>query len=451
MRLSDDLIRGVAVGLALLLLTAPIAARIGGRTGDFRLARMATRSLVIKLLAAPLYLLVFERVYGSTADYNLYHHLGVELAQNIHRGYFAANVGPVIGTGWPSIVTGVFYSAVGVTELGAFFFFSWLAFLGMLLFFRAFQIAFPDDDHLRYARFIFFFPSVLFWTAVIGKDAWMCMGLGLAAYGGARVLQRQLLSGALALAAGLGLSALVRPHVALIFMVAITGGYVLRPTPALRHRPNVAAKFGKLLVVALLAAASVALAGQVRHFLGLHSLSAQSVNAQLNLTSRLSQGHLYGPQDPTTGFGSSFNPQGMRSPIGFPWAIVTVLFRPFPFEARNLQMALASLESTSLLIIAFASRRRITSALRALRRAPYVALATIYAAIFIYAFTSLANFGLLARERVQLLPFFFVLLAHPVVARRRAGSRRRSAPSAPAPESAIQPRPRSAWSSRGVA
>jgi hypothetical protein len=39
------------------------------------------------------------------------------------------------------------------------------------------------------------------------------------------------------------------------------------------------------------------------------------------------------------------------------------------------------------------------------------------------AFASISNFGILARERVQLLPFFFVLLAVP-------GGRRRHGPSA---------------------
>jgi hypothetical protein len=33
--------------------------------------------------------------------------------------------------------------------------------------------------------------------------------------------------------------------------------------------------------------------------------------------------------------------------------------------------------------------------------------------IFLFAYASLANFGLLNRERIQLLPFFFVLFALP--------------------------------------
>jgi hypothetical protein len=48
-----------------------------------------------------------------------------------------------------------------------------------------------------------------------------------------------------------------------------------------------------------------------------------------------------------------------------------------------------------------------------------VAFVVVYTAGFVVAFASIANFGILARERVQLLPFFFVLLA--VQDRRRHG------------------------------
>jgi hypothetical protein len=42
----------------------------------------------------------------------------------------------------------------------------------------------------------------------------------------------------------------------------------------------------------------------------------------------------------------------------------------------------------------------------------------VYSAAFIYAYASLANFGLLNRERIQLLPLFFVLFALPPRKRR---------------------------------
>jgi hypothetical protein len=49
-----------------------------------------------------------------------------------------------------------------------------------------------------------------------------------------------------------------------------------------------------------------------------------------------------------------------------------------------------------------------------------VAFILVYASGFVVAFASISNFGILARERVQLLPFFLVLLAAPGSRRARA-------------------------------
>src|SRR5205085_1758787 len=89
------------------------------------------------------------------------------------------------------VVTGLIYAVIGPTQLGGFLVYAWLGFLGLVLFYRAFRIAFPEGDHRRYARFLFLLPSLLFWPSSIGKDAWMVLMLGIAAYGAARVLSRQ--------------------------------------------------------------------------------------------------------------------------------------------------------------------------------------------------------------------------------------------------------------------
>jgi hypothetical protein len=119
--------------------------------------------------------------------------------------------------------------------------------------------------------------------------------------------------------------------------------------------------------------------------------------------------------------GSSFAaPSAVTSPVQLPLAVVTILFRPFPFEAHNAQVAVTALESTLLLCLAVRRRRGIWQALRHPRRRPYAAFVVVFSLLFIYAFSSIANFGILARERTQLLPFFLVLLAIPAV-RRGAG------------------------------
>jgi hypothetical protein len=52
-----------------------------------------------------------------------------------------------------------------------------------------------------------------------------------------------------------------------------------------------------------------------------------------------------------------------------------------------------------------------------------VAYAVAFTAMFVVAFSSFANFGLLARERVQLFPLYLVLLSVPPRSwRRRSGA-----------------------------
>ena len=48
-----------------------------------------------------------------------------------------------------------------------------------------------------------------------------------------------------------------------------------------------------------------------------------------------------------------------------------------------------------------------------MRRQPYVAYCVGLIVAFIYAFSSFSNFGILARQRCQMLPFFLALLCLP--------------------------------------
>jgi hypothetical protein len=52
-----------------------------------------------------------------------------------------------------------------------------------------------------------------------------------------------------------------------------------------------------------------------------------------------------------------------------------------------------------------------------------VVFAVIYTLVFVYAFSTIGNFGILVRQRVQVYPLFFVLLAlpKPALAVRKKG------------------------------
>ncbi|HEX6331130.1 MAG TPA: hypothetical protein VF129_07565, partial [Actinomycetota bacterium] len=100
--------------------------------------------------------------------------------------------------------------------------------------------------------------------------------------------------------------------------------------------------------------------------------------------------------------------------------LVTVLFRPFIFEAHNTQALVAAVEGSVLIAIVLYHWRSLVASLRGFRRQPYVAFVLAYVAMFIVGFSSIANFGILARQRVQLYPLFFVLLSLSVIDARSA-------------------------------
>jgi hypothetical protein len=113
----------------------------------------------------------------------------------------------------------------------------------------------------------------------------------------------------------------------------------------------------------------------------------------------------------------------VNSPIDLPLATATVLFRPLPFEASNNQMLLTSAEGVFLAALCVVSWRRLATIPRRVRSTPYVAFSLVFVLLFVWAFSSFGNFGILARQRTQMLPFLFVLLALPATQVRRSPPR----------------------------
>jgi hypothetical protein len=196
------------------------------------------------------------------------------------------------------------------------------------------------------------------------------------------------------------MAALVRPHIAGLFGVSLAFGYLLRrPREDLRQLAPVA-KVLSTVIVAIIAAVVVVRAERFLRDAGVETDQGVA-GVQSSISVRSSLG------------GSYFAPSILQSPTQTPRAVLTVLFRPLPFEAHNTPSFVASLENTFLLLFALFRIPWGISALRSMRRQPYVAMALTYVAIFILAFSSFANFGNLVRQRVQVLPFVIALLCIP--------------------------------------
>ncbi len=400
---SYDVWGGMLIGPILLAVSVPLARRAARKEADPRLAKLVVWALALKLLSSMVRYAVAFGLYGGAADSQAYSDRGAVLAQTYQLGIYVAPQGKLPGTGFIEILTGILYSVIGPTQVGAYLVFSWMGFWGLYLFYRAFCLAVPDGDRWRYARLVLLLPSLLYWPSSLGKEAWMMLCLGLAALGAARLFTGLRL-GLLALLAGVAGAAMVRPHMALIVTAALVAGYLLRPS----RRGSLFGPVGKGVMLAGLLLGGTLVLGQVETFFGTSTSDGESLTQVLDkTTAQTDQG------------GSQFTATRVRTPLDLPQATLNVLFRPFPQEAHNAQSLVSSAEGLFLLGLAATSWRRLKSLPRQLVRSPYLAFCTVYLTLFVAVFSSFANFGILTRQRVQVFPFFLALLCIPVVSTTR--------------------------------
>jgi hypothetical protein len=398
-RSTYDTWAGLFIGPLLFVISLPILARQAAREGDRTVLWLLVIALLVKLGGAMLRHYVTFQVY-ERADATGYHEAGVVISEQFRRGDFQTGLASLTGTHFIRFFTGVVYTIIRPTRLGGFMVFSWLGFWGLFFFYRAYVKAMPEGRSRSYARLLFFMPSLFFWPSSIGKESWMTFSLGIAAFGVALMMARNAGRGLAVTGLGLWLAALVRPHIAGLVGLALIGGYLLYRS---RDDSRPLAPIAKLYSLAALIALSVLLIQQTDRFLEHSGIETQkgTTNVLGQITERTSAGD------------SEFVPSILESPFRAPIAAFTVVFRPHLLEAHNAQSLASALEGTFLLLLTLLRLRWGMAALGSIRRQSYVAFALLYAGLFIFAFSGVANFGLLVRERVQVLPLILILLTVP--------------------------------------
>lgn len=223
----------------------------------------------------------------------------------------------------------------------------------------------------------------------------MVFGMGVMAVGIARLLTGSAVGSVWFLVGGY-MTAVVRPHVTALLLAGLVVGYLGRQSASGR-RPAYAASF---VVVAALAAVASARASAV-----LPGFDGGLTDVFDETQRRSAQG------------GSEIEIAAPNSPIDYPFALLTVLFRPFLFEVASATAALSAIEGTALLAYFVTKRQQVGSALRQASASAYLRFAGIYVLGFGFAWSSVGNLGIIARQRVQVLP---LLLLFVFVAERSA-------------------------------
>lgn len=384
------------VALLVGLVNAVLIWRVSLGEQDQWIVRLLGLGFVLKMLGAlARYAMVFV-LYSGGGDAARYNNYASYQHVLWRQGQFVWDAGDKAGTQNLELVTTGVYTLIGPAPLAGFLVFASFAYWGVFLLYRAFVTAVPDGRHRVYAALLFLLPSLLFWPSSIGKESWLLLWLGVFSLGAARLFTRR--AGALTLLAlGVLGTAMIRPHITVLLVAALLVAQLFRPVGG----QAIGAVTKGLGVLVLLGAAAV-LVTQSAEFLGIDDISASAVNESVDWASgQTAQG------------GSAFTPVPLSHPLGVPAAIVTLLVRPFPWEASGAPMLMQSLEGVLFLVLIVRFWPSVKQLPRVMRKNPYVMFAVIYCLAFIIAFAGFSNFGILARQRTLMIPLFVVLLALP--------------------------------------
>lgn len=370
-----------AVAAGLTAASIPLIARTAA--GDRELFWTLVAAHQLRLCAAVVRLHVDGKLYKHIrTDVDDYHAAGAELAARFRAGRFDPRLGSRPGMGAIRFLTGVVYTVTGPSRLKGSLVFACVGFWGLVVFYRAFVLAVPEGDHSAYLLLLLFLPSLLYFPSTISKEPWMLLALGLAALGGAELFRGNAPRGLVLGAAGTGLAATMRPHMAAMLAASLALGGASR----LRGRALLAPAAGAGIFTAWTA-------------LFLRRWGLEGAGGIEAVWRRTAERGGYGD--------SKFDPPFPGRLRDLPVVAASVLFRPHLLEARSPQTRAVAIES-SLLALLTAAR------LRSAPRDPYSLAAVAYTSFFTLGYSFVSNFGALARQRTQLVPFYLV----PVMARR---------------------------------
>lgn len=269
--------------------------------------------------------------------------------------------------------------------------FSLIGMLSIFLFYRA-MVSYTRREQPRLLLFLGAFPSLVFWSSILGKDPVVLLGISIYCVGTLRWLSSPRMHWVVVSLAGVALASAIRPWTALILAVpsVVLGLFYIR---------------NRMLQVIYLGLFSSMLYFSTQVFV--EHFSLVSVDELVRKTNIISKSWSIGgsrqevPEFRSLQEMASFAPTGMFS----------ALFRPLPFEVRNAFGLLAGLENAFLLFLVALAVKRFS-----LRRMGDPALVWSIALLvswsLVYAFVSYQNLGSASRFRLQVLPVLLVTLMY---------------------------------------
>ena len=273
--------------------------------------------------------------------------------------------------------------------------FSMLSLVGIYVYYRA-AVIFLERKDLRILYVLAFFPSILFWSSILGKDPVTLFGISIYVYGVVAFYCFKKPKYLITLVAGVIIVSLLRMTLGVIMMVPLSVLIIVGKT-SLKQRLLIISVFALSLFMVL-----SKLQGDLNILVvnDLFDFQNYAIGAFAGGGSTIQANRI-------SGFGGTI--------IGLPLAIFTALFRPMFWEAKNLFSFLQSLDNLFLFLLLFV----------AIKRTKWRELADpllLWAVVLILLWAALYglvvfNLGTLARYKLQILPVFLGVLLY--LSRRR--------------------------------
>ena len=289
------------------------------------------------------------------------------------------------------------------------FFYSAFAFGGIWRLFKTITYIFPDYKK-QLAFFILFFPTIVFWSSAITKDALVMGALGYFIYSFYKLfivrkfslLQIIMLLGSLYLIGGIKAYILVALLPALLLWLL------------LYYKSLIKNVFLRKLSIPLFAGVLLIL-----FYEGLNLMDTSDSFKAFTMEEISDNIVTYNNYLSQPGFaGSAYNigviePNLKSIATIFPAAINVTLFRPFFWESNNIAGYMTSLESlfTLLFTLYVLLKTGLFKSFSTILKSPFLLFCLIFTLVFAGAvgMTS-GNFGTLARYKIPCLPFYFTML-----------------------------------------
>jgi len=272
-------VAGIFVLFAALLVNIALIIHVSRQDAELRHIMLV--GLFVKLMGAAAYLTVMLHYYHG-GDMFGYFQWGSEIARNIReygeigalRGEFSFNA----NSAWNGsivliVITGGLFSIIGPSLAGAIVVFSSFAYWGSYFFWKAFARAFPQSDRYLAATLLFFMPSLVFWSATLGKDALMYFFIGLVTYGLCQALYGARSRAILLIAVGVFGVAVIRAHIASILALTLSVVFLIS-----KNRSGMGGVLSRIALIPLLVVGSLYTTNSAKEKLGItETQSAQQV------------------------------------------------------------------------------------------------------------------------------------------------------------------------------